>query len=62
MAKIKIQIPTNLLNRAYPESVQLRYLPRKRKKKLKKEKQILGFRWNYSLTSKEWRLGRLKKL
>jgi ectoine hydroxylase-related dioxygenase (phytanoyl-CoA dioxygenase family) len=28
----------------------------------KKEKQILGFRWNYSLTPKEWRLGRLKKL
>jgi hypothetical protein len=39
MAKIKIQIPTNLLNRAYPESIQLSYLPRKRKKKLKRELQ-----------------------
>ena len=27
-----------------------------------KEKEILGFRWNYSLTPKEWRLARVKKL
>ena len=27
-----------------------------------KEKEILGFRWNYSLTPKEWRIARVKKL
>jgi ectoine hydroxylase-related dioxygenase (phytanoyl-CoA dioxygenase family) len=27
-----------------------------------KEKEILGFRWDYSLTPKEWRLARVKKL